>query len=205
MKKTITILMAIIISISIFSGTANAAEEYSFELEYTGEIIANEEKDAAVSLIGVNGTQYTNVRIKVEVTGPATPKLIATDSLSNQIDIAETGYWGPDGGFPIQGSFTNRTPIKATFPMAGDYSIKLSLINLNNSNNAIITRDFQIHVSEPETNTPTENTIIGNTTENIITEIPKTGLSFGEMGIYAIFAVLIIVIAYMLYMKKIKN
>ena len=89
--------------------------------------------------------------------------------------------------------------------MAGDYSIKLSLINLNNSNNAIITRDFQIHVSEPETNTPTENTIIGNTTENIITEIPKTGLSFGEMGIYAIFAVLIIVIAYMLYMKKIKN
>ena len=200
-----TLLTAIIISISIFSGTANAAEEYSFELEYTGEIIANEEKDAAVSLIGVNGTQYTNVRIKVEVTGPAMPKLIATVSLSNQIDIAETGYWGPDGGFPIQESFTNRTPIKATFPMAGDYSIKLSLINLNNSNNAIITRDFQIHVSEPETNTPTENTIIGNTTENVITEIPKTGLSFGEMGIYAIFAVLIIVIAYMLYMEKIKN
>ena len=81
MKKTIAMLMTIMISISILSGTVNAAEEYSFELEYTGEIIANEEKDAAVSLIGVNGTQYTNVRIKVEVTGPATPKLIATDSV----------------------------------------------------------------------------------------------------------------------------
>lgn len=197
--------MTIMISISILSGTVNAAEEYSFELEYTGEIVANEEKDAAVSLIGVNGTQHTKVRIKVEVTGPATPKLIATDSLSNQIDIAQTGFWGPEEGFPIQGSFTNRTPIKATFPMAGDYSIKLSLIDLNNSSNAIITKDFQIHVAEQETNTPTENTITGNTTENTITEIPKTGLSYGEMGIYAICAVAIISIVYRLYMKKIRS
>ena len=82
---------------------------------------------------------------------------------------------------------------------------KLISDTINNSNNAIITKDFQIHVSEPETDTPAENTIIGNTTENTITEIPKTGLSFGEMGIYAIFTVLIIVITYMLYMKKIKS
>ena len=205
MKKTITILMTIMISISILSGTVNAAEEYNFELEYTGEIVANEEKDAAVSLIGVNGTQYTNVRIKVEVTGPATPKLIATDSLSNQIDIAQTGFWGPDGGFPIQGSFTNRTPIKATFPEAGNYSIRLSLIDLNNSNNEIAIKEIQIHVSEPETNAPTENTITGNTTENTITEIPKTGLSYGEMGIYAICAVAIISIVYRFYMKKIRS
>lgn len=205
MKKTIVILMTIMISISILSGTVNAAEEYSFELEYTGEIVANEEKDAAVSLIGVNGTQYTNVRIKVEVTGPATPKLIATDSLSNQIDIAQTGFWGPEEGFPIQGSFTNRTPIKATFPEAGNYSIRLSLIDLNNSNNEIAIKEIQIHVSEPETNAPTENTITGNTTENTITEIPKTGLSYGEMGIYAICAVAIISIVYRFYMKKIRS
>lgn len=205
MKKTIVILMTIMISISILSGTVNAAEEYSFELEYTGEIIANEEKDAAVSLIGVNGTQHTNVRIKVEVTGPATPKLIATDSLSNQIDIAQTGFWGPEEGFPIQGSFTNRTPIKATFPEAGNYSIRLSLIDLNNSNNEIAIKEIQIHVSEPETNAPTENTVTGNTTENTITEIPKTGLSYGEMGIYAICAVAIISIVYRFYMKKIRS
>ena len=89
--------------------------------------------------------------------------------------------------------------------MAGDYSIKLSLIDLNNSSNAIITKDFQIHVTEQETNTPTENTITGNTTENTITEIPKTGLSYGEMGIYAICAVAIISIVYRLYMKKIRS
>ena len=211
MKKIIPTLL--ILMLILFMGVAYAADEYSFDLEYTGKIETNVEKDASVTLTGVNGPAYTNVRIKVDVTGPATPTAYAYDSAGTKYDIIQEGYWGPASGFAVQGSFTNRTPIKATCPKAGEYNITLSLIDIANANNIITSRTITIEVSDVEetnnntttnTTTPTEN-IVENTTNTTITEIPKTGWSFGEIAILVISILAIGITGYLVYTKKIKT
>lgn len=76
MKKvylSISILLMIIMTF-MYMPTVKAADEYSFELEYTGDIVINETKSANVILKATDGPTYPRVRIKVDVTGPATPK-----------------------------------------------------------------------------------------------------------------------------------
>lgn len=77
---------------------------------------------------------------------------MATDSAGQQFDIAQLGYWGPDAGFAVGGTFTNTTPVTATFPEAGLYEIKLSLVDVSQSN---ATRD------------PATSNIITESTTNI--------------------------------------
>lgn len=201
LKKIVSSLLTLMLI--LFMGTVYAADEYSFDLEYIGKIETNVEKDATVTLTGVNGPAYTNVRIKVDVTGPATPQVYAYDSTGTKYDIVEIGYWGPPDGFAVQGSFTNRTPVKATFPKAGEYSITLSLIDIANSNNVITTRTIQLEVSDvEETNTTNpEQNVVEN---NEITEIPKTGWSFGEMLILVASILVIGIVGYLVYNKKLK-
>lgn len=199
MKKTVSILLAFVLI--FFVGSVYAADEYAFNLEYVGDVIVNEEKDAAVTLTGTNGTLYTNVRIKVDIEGPATPQLIAYDSNGTKFDIAQLGYWGPDVGFAVQGDFTNRTPIKATFTKAGDYKITLSLINVASNNSVITTKEITVTVKDIEK--PAEN-VIENVTENNVAEIPKTGASYEDMAFLAVAILAIIYIAYKIYFKKYK-
>lgn len=78
-------------------GIANyslAANEYSFDLQYTGTVVKNEEKNANVLLIGQNGTLYPKVRIKVDINGPATPKVMATDSNNGNITLQKLDIGG---------------------------------------------------------------------------------------------------------------
>lgn len=168
-------------------------------MQYTGTIVKNVEKDANVLLVGVNGTPHTNVQIKVKITGPATPKLLATDSSGVQHDIAQLGYWGPASGFPVQGDFTNTTPIKATFTEAGTYTIELSLVDVSSSNAVITSKTFTIDVADEQT--PANNTI-ENLIENSIEELPKTGFSIGEFAMFA-FLVGILVLGIVIYFRKI--
>ncbi|MBO5479370.1 MAG: hypothetical protein J6A04_06785 [Clostridia bacterium] len=157
-----------------------AADEYSFDLQYTGNIIKNIEKDAVVILKGVNAPVHTNVQIKVEITGPATPKLLATDSTGVEHDIAQLGYWGPPSGFAVGGDFENKTPIKATFTEEGSYTIKLTLVDVTNSNAVITTRTFNLEVYEDVT--PVNNVV----ENNIVEELPKTGTSIWEYAAYIV-------------------
>ena len=153
-------------------------------MQYTGNVIKNIEKDANVLLVGVNGTLYSNVLIKVNITGPATPKLLATDSNGTEYDIAQLGYWGPPSGFAVQGDFTNTTPIKATFTEAGNYTIQLSLVDVSNNNSIITSKVFTINVLEEEPSIddneqpPVEN--------EEVEELPKTGTSILEYISYVI-------------------
>ena len=124
------------------------------------------------------------------------------------IDIAQTGYWGPDTGFPIQGDFKNETPVTATFPKAGEYTITVSLLNLESGNSVITTKSITVDVQEQAAMTNTiENTIV-NTVENTVvnneeaTELPKTGTSLVE---YVIYAFVILAFIYMIYSIKQKN
>ncbi len=45
-----------------------------------------------VLLTGVGGTCIPVYKLKVEITGPATPKILATDTTGVEHDIAQTGY-----------------------------------------------------------------------------------------------------------------
>lgn len=161
-----------------------AAEEYSFDLQYTGTVIKNVEKNANVLLVGVNGTLYTNVQIKVDITGPATPKILATDSNGVEYDIAQLGSWGPPSGFAVQGDFTNTTPIKATFTEEGRYTIVLSLIDLSNNNSIITATSFDVDVVSEETPPAVNNPITNAVNNAVIEELPKTGTSIREYVVY---------------------
>ncbi len=199
MKKVLSFIMILAILFCSVSPVL-AADEYSFDLQYTGNLVKNVEKDAVVLLTGVGGTLHTSVQIKVEITGPATPKILATDTTGVEHDIAQTGIWGPVSGFAVQGDFVNKTPIKATFVEEGNYSIKLSLIDLANANAVITTKTFDLQVYE---DTVPENNVVDNTVveNNMIEELPKTGTSIWEYVAYV--AILTVVLwAFGMYLNK---
>lgn len=200
MKKVCKLLISLLMILTIFCVPVRAADEYEFELNYTGDIVINEAKDASVILRGTNATTYAKVRIKIDITGPATPKIIAEDSLGTEIDIAQEKYWGPAEGFPVSGTFENETPVKATFTAAGTYTIKLSLVNMENSEAEIASRTFTIEVLEDTININeiVENNIENNEeSNNEIDKLPQTGMSVTECIIYiAVIAGLIYFIYY---------
>ena len=181
MRRILTISMFIM----IFATTVTfAAGEYQFEIEYTGDIIANEEKSANVILSATEGPVYNKVQVKSEmVSGPGTPKVIAIDEEGREFDITESGDWGPIEGFQVGGTFSNVTPIKITYPEAGTYVSKISLVDLENDNAVITEKQFTVTVLPQPANAPENNTVDGN---NTVEEIPKTGTSVFEYGIYAI-------------------
>lgn len=96
----------------------------------------------------------------------------------------------------VGGTFTNETPIKATYPEAGTYVSRLSLIDLNNSNAVITSKEFTVTVTD-------DNQVIENVTNvqnNVIEEIPQTGVS-----IWTYIIVSIALIVAILYARKLIN
>ena len=204
MKKVFTLLLIFLFFFTI--NVAYAADELSFELTYTGDIIKDEEKDATVVLKGTNAPTYTNVRIKVDIAGPATPTIYAYDSLGTKIDIAQTGYWGPDAGFAVAGTFENTTPIQATFTEEGQYTITLSLIDIANNNNVITSKVITLNVENNLVDNNQNNTIvneINETNENNVTEIPKTGTSIGEYAVMCLVVFAICYVGFFIYKSKV--
>ena len=196
MKRLVCLSIAILFILSIFTIQVNAAAELEFELKYDGDIVVNETKEGSVILRGTNATTYSNVRVKVDVEGPGTPKIIATDTNNQESDLVDIKYWGPPEGFAVVGTFENETPIKATFPVAGTYTIKLTLVNMQSSEAEIISKSFTIEVLEDATNV---NEV--NETGNEIEKLPQTGNSMVEYIMYiAVVVALIIFVSY-----KIKN
>ena len=198
MKKLCCFIMAIFLAIGIFCIPVKAANELEFELKYDGDVVINETKDASVILRGTNATTYSNVRVKVEVEGPGTPKIIAIDTSDQEFDLVDIKYWGPPEGFPVAGTFENETPIKATFPVAGTYTIKLSLVNMQSSEAEIISKSYNIEVLEDATNV---NEI--KEPENEIEKLPQTGNSMVEYIMYiAVVIALIIFVSYKIKPNK---
>lgn len=215
-KKILPVLILGILV--LFTTFVYAADEYSFSLDYEGEVVVGEAKTANVKLTGNNAPTYTNVRIKVDIQGPSTPKLLATDSAGNQYDIAQLGYWGPDAGFAVQGTFTNVTPVTATFDKAGTYTITLSLVNVAENNNVIISKAINITVVEKATTDNTiqntvsntvQNTVantvtntvtntVSNVVNNTIEKIPQTGTGMFDYSLCFIVTALTIVVGYII-------
>ena len=194
MKKikiiSITLALLLMITLSVFAAIDNTIH---FDISYEGEVKVNEEKSTLIILAGENTPTHTNVRVKVDIEGPATPKLLATDSLGTQIDIAELGYWGPESGFAIAGTFSNETPVKATFTEAGSYTITLKLLDVQNGNDVLAEKTLTIQVKGNE---PAVNEVVNEIVNEPVEELPKTGASLTE---YAIYAVILFVIIYLGY------
>ncbi len=198
MKKLSCFIVTILFILSVISIQVNAAAELEFELKYDGDIVVNETKEGSVILRGTNASTYSNVRVKVDVEGPGTPKLIATDTNQQEFDLVDIKYWGPPEGFPVAGTFENETPIKATFPVAGTYTIKLTLVNMQASEAEIISKSFTVEVLEDATNV---NEV--NEPENEVEKLPQTGNSTVEYVMYiAIVAVLVIFVSYKIKANK---
>ena len=210
-KKILPVL--IIGILALFTTFVYAADEYTFSLDYEGEVVVGEPKTTNVTLSGNNAPTYTNVRIKVDIEGPSTPTLL--DTAGNQYDIAQIGYWGPDAGFAVQGTFTNVTPVTATFNTAGNYTITLSLIDVANNNNIITSRVVNVTVVDKAatdntiqntvantvqntvTNTVTNN-VVNNVVNNAIDKIPQTGTGMFEYSLCFIVTALTIVVGYII-------
>ena len=198
MKKLSCFIVTILFILSVISIQVNATVELEFELKYDGDIVVNETKEGSVILRGTNASTYSNVRVKEDVEGPGTPKLIATDTNQQEFDLVDIKYWGPPDGFPVAGTFENETPIKATFPVAGTYTIKLTLVNMQASEAEIISKSFTVEVLEDATNV---NEV--NEPENEVEKLPQTGNSTVEYVMYiAIVAALVIFVSYKIKANK---
>lgn len=182
-----------------------SAEDYTIAFDAPKSIFKDVPVKVDVKLIGNNAPAKQKVRVKVDISGPATPKLMATDSEGHELDIAKIGYWGPENGFSVGGTFTNTTPVTATFSQAGLYEIKLSLIDLTDgstittTNSNIYTYRDQAELDEilASQNKVNNTTNTGNNiVNNEITEIPQTGPSFNQYLIYGLILTVIIVVAY---------
>lgn len=204
MKKIFTLFTVLIMMLSISTlSYADSNEDYYFELTYEGDIVENEPKAGVVKLVGVDGTLHTNVRIKVDVSGPTKPEIIAYDSNGAKFDIAEIGYWGPASGFPVQGTFTNETPVTVTYSKEGKYTTTLQLIDLTNNNAIITSKEFTINVLSANTDTDEDNKFEDENViqdENIIDELPQAGINLVQCAIY-----LLIIASIFFIIKKKKN
>lgn len=200
--KIISITLTILLMISVAS-FAQIDQTISFDISYEGNVKVNEEKNATIILEGNNTPLHSNVRVKVDIEGPATPKVLATDSLGTEIDIAQEGYWGPEAGFAIGGTFKNETPIKATFTKAGTYTITLNLLDVQNNNDILAGRVFTIEVVD---DTPIVNETVNETINEIANEptqeLPKTGTSLIEYVIYAAILFVVVYIGYQISKRK---
>lgn len=197
MKKVLCMLLTLAMIFALDCIVMAEDDAYTLTIDYTGNVFKNVPIQTDVKLIGQEATPYSNVRVKVDISGPATPTLKATDSAGTEYDIAQLGYWGPDAGFAVGGTFTNTTPVTATFPEAGLYEIAMSLVNVTDS--SIITQTNQsVYVYEDEDELNAANNQVTNETNtsgeaNAIPELPKTGRSFSEY--VSLIAILLVITA----------
>ena len=209
MKKVLCMMMMFILMFFMVMPVFAAEDDYTFNLEYTGTFTKGVQKDMNIVLTGgKSSTPYTNAKIKVSVTGPARPVILARDNQDTQYNLMYLAY--PNAGLQINSETNNVTNIQATFPEAGTYKITLSLVNADSSDTVIVTKEFSIQVYEEEDlpenniidNAVSDNNIDNNTVNNTLSELPKTGTSVIEYAMYIIAITLIISIVGIYLNKK---
>ena len=177
---------------------------YTLKLEYSGDIILNQEKDITISYSSEMGRYYEKARLVADIIKPdgAHAKLLATDQAGLEHDIIDSG-WGDTQGYKIGGANVAQVlNTKGTFDKIGDYKISLKLIDRENSDAVIAENTFSITVKEsvstvkpgettpgtvkPEETVPqtpvtsnkdnkTENKAENNTVNKKPSQLPKTG------------------------------
>lgn len=137
-----------------------AYEDYTIKLDYTGEVVKEQEKEMTLSYSSPMGRYYEHARLIAEATTPtdATVKLMARDSSDLEHDIIQSG-WGDAQGYKIGGKDVSQVlNTKATFSKAGDYTITLKLIDRDNSDQVIAEKSITVSVLETATPEPPTTT-----------------------------------------------
>lgn len=130
--------------------------DYDIALNYTGDIIKNEEKDMKLVVSSSMGKNYEHARIIAEATSPAgeTVKLLATDDQGLEHDIIQSG-WGDPSGDPLGGKdVIKELDVRGLFSGAGTYAITLKIIDRDDSDAEIASETFDIEVKEEAVITP---------------------------------------------------
>lgn len=163
-------------------------EDYTINLEYEGNIIENEEKEIKLITSSSLGKNYDNVRLTAEVVKKPSDNsqvsLTAINESQQEIDLIQDGY-GTDNGYSLGGqNVRHELNVKSLFSEVGDYTLKISLLDKDSSDQLIVSQELNISVG---TNAPVEdengeennnnnnnnneenesNENIGNTDENI--------------------------------------
>ena len=202
-------------------------KNYNLELQYSGNIIENEEKEITITTKSEMGRYYDHARLLAEVstTTGGTVTLIGIDEQQAEHDLIQSG-WGDPSGYKIGGNVNQVLKFTGLFTKAGDYKITLKLIDRDSSDTSIVEETFDIKVSEKQTsnnngnnnntvngggtvnnntNNNTNNNITNNVTNNtnntekLPEELPKTGIDYISIGIIAV------LIVSMIYVIKTKN
>ncbi len=126
-------------------------QDYVIDLNYTGDIIANEEKDVKLSYSSSMGRYYEHARIEADATTPegGTVKLIGINADTNsEEDLILSGFGDPQG-YPIGGKdFSQTLNLKALFSKEGDYTVTFRLINRDGSDSTIAQKTITLNAKK---------------------------------------------------------
>ena len=156
--------------------------DYAIELIYSGEIKKNEEKNMKIVVSSIMGKNYEHTWIiaKATTSTGGNAKLLATDNSTLEHDIIQNG-WGSATGDSIGGKDVKKElNVRGLFSVEGNYSIILSLIDRDNSDDVIVSKTFNIEVKgdneivqEPEEDTNKGQTNNNGSTNNNNQELNK--------------------------------
>lgn len=127
--------------------------DYNIALNYTGDIIPNEEKEMEIVISSSMGKNYAHTRILAEAITPAgeNVRLLSIDNQNLEHDIIQSG-WGSADGDPIGGKdVIKKITTRGVFSGKGDYTITLKLIDRDNADAVIESKSFTIAVQEQST------------------------------------------------------
>ena len=157
--------------------------DYEISLEYTSPIVKNEEKAIDVRIASSMGRFYDHLRLIAEVTEPsgATMRLLGIDNEGLEHDVILSG-WGPAAGFGLGGAVNEVYHFKGIFSEDGDYVLTLKLIDRDDSDKVIASKTTTIKVG---------NEVMGvGGSEELPSELPKTGMNFSLYLVISIFSIL---------------
>lgn len=153
--------------------------DYTIEFNQTGTILVDEENNMELITRSTMGKNYDHVKMKVEVTKKpsdnANITLLATTRTRQEVDLIRDG-WGEPDGYQLGGKNVEQIlDVRGTFSEIGDYTIKVSLLDMDSSNAVIQEKEFNFSVKneeivneEDETVPPTENENQNNNNEGNI-------------------------------------
>ena len=123
-------------------GETDNHSTYKFVTDNVSQVTVNQQKNVDVTLKAdkVRDLGYDKVLIKVNASDKTNLELKATDTQDQEWDVAQVGYWGPPNGFAISNDYDVTTTFKVTAKKAGDYTVKLDLVDLANAENIIATQ-----------------------------------------------------------------
>ena len=129
-----------------FEGTAKTfdSEEAAMKALEDDKIKAGVDNVIGITLksTDVKGLGYDNVLVFFEVNSKpenANVTLTATDSNDNVVDLIETGFWGPSGGFELPNAYNETTDVTANFSTEGTYTFTIKVCTVDSGNNILST------------------------------------------------------------------